>query len=41
MTTGWQFATQIEDDEDVSKFEIVVNHDEEREKKTQSTLLIA
>ena len=38
MTTGWQFATQIEDEEDGSKYEIVGGI---RDKQNQSALLIA
>ena len=37
MTTGWQFATQIEDDEE-NRFEI---HGDSRGPTTQSALLIA
>jgi hypothetical protein len=40
MTTGWQFATQINDDEDMSKFE-VVGQTVFREKNNQSAILIA
>ena len=36
-TTGWQFATQIGDEEDISKFEIVGNY---RESNNRSALLI-
>lgn len=37
MTTGWQFATQIEDDDELSKFEIIGS---KREMQSKSSLLI-
>ncbi len=40
MTTGWQFATQIEDDneENVGDYEVIGDH---RESQNKSALLIA
>jgi len=40
MTTGWQFATQIEDDEDESKFENMGNGGF-MDRNNQSAILIA
>ena len=38
MTTGWQFATQIEGDDDPIKFELKIDP---RERNNQSALMIA